>query len=144
MKNQYHYRFYISRFARFIIILGFSNKFKVKKTDLTYLYSMTGDDPKLINEMIELFIDQVKETGDELDEAYKGKNYDRVGKLAHKAKSSVQIMGMNDLSKKLAELEFLANEARNINEYPSYIEYFNEECRQAIEELIDHKHKLSL
>lgn len=114
----------------------------MKKTNLEYLYSMAGNDRKLIIELIDIFIDQVNEIGIELEKANAKGNYDLVGKLAHKAKSSVAIMGMSDLSQKLVELENLANKAQDKELYPSYIEQFREECADAVEELIIHRNSI--
>ena len=77
---------------------------------------MTGNDRILINELIDIFIDQVNEIGKELEEAYSRSNFEWLGKLAHKAKSSVAIMGMNKLSKKLKEFEQLINKGRKKEE----------------------------
>jgi HPt (histidine-containing phosphotransfer) domain-containing protein len=115
----------------------------MKRTNLGYLISMTDNNSKLINEMIEIFIEQVTEIGVEFEEAYRLKNYDVIANLAHKAKSSVGIMGMNQLSETLKELELLANEGKSTTKYPLYIKTFKEECSMAIDELIIFRNKLS-
>jgi len=96
---------------------------------------MTGNDRILINELIDIFIDQVNEIGKELEEAYSRSNFEWLGKLAHKAKSSVAIMGMNKLSKKLKEFELLAKEQKDVDQYASFIEMFDKSCKEAIQEL---------
>jgi HPt (histidine-containing phosphotransfer) domain-containing protein len=115
----------------------------VGKTDLKYLISMTGNDMNLINELIDIFIGQVKEISNEMDEAYSKNNFELMGKLAHKAKSSVAIMGMNHLSRKLKEFENHINKGRKKNEYAVYIRLFKDECLEAIEELNIYRSSIS-
>ena len=111
------------------------------KTNLSYLQTMSGGDKKLILEMIDIFIDQVKEIEQGMKENLEKKNYDSLGKLAHKAKSSVAIMGMKSLSNKLKELEMLAAKNHKIEKYPDYIKLFSAETDEAIKELREYKQK---
>jgi HPt (histidine-containing phosphotransfer) domain-containing protein len=111
----------------------------VKKTDLKYLITTTNNNPEIILELIDIFIDQIGEFNNDFQKLYDLKNFDALGKLAHKAKSSVAIMGMENLSIKLKELEILARESKNPETYPLYIRYFKEECAEAALELADYK-----
>jgi HPt (histidine-containing phosphotransfer) domain-containing protein len=114
----------------------------VSKTDLKYLITTTNNNPDIILELIDIFIEQIAEFNNDFNELYELGNYDAIGKLAHKAKSSVAIMGMEILSSKLKELEILARENKNPETYPSYISYFKDECAEAAIELIDYKKNL--
>jgi HPt (histidine-containing phosphotransfer) domain-containing protein len=67
------------------------------------------------------------------------KDYDSLGKLAHKAKSSVAIIGMDALSKKLKELELLCMEKKKTEIYQEIISNFKAECIIVIQELQDYK-----
>ena len=114
----------------------------MKKTDLSYLLATTENNREIVIELIDIFIGQVNEFSDEFQKLYKLKNYDALGKLAHKAKSSVAIMGMEKLSEKLKEFEILAHEGNNPEEYPSFINNFKQECAEAIKELYDYKNNV--
>lgn len=111
------------------------------KTDLSYLQTMSGGDRGLIHEMIDIFIDQIKEIEDGMKVLLHEKNYDSLGKLAHKAKSSVAIMGMNSLAKKLKELELLTTKNHKIEKYPEYLKLFSAESKEAIIELREYQQK---
>jgi HPt (histidine-containing phosphotransfer) domain-containing protein len=111
----------------------------VKKTDLTYLLSMTEENNELILEMIDIFIDQVEEIWIEMQDLFNKKDYDSLGKLAHKAKSSVAILGMEALSKKLKTMELLCQTGKNTEFYQEFINEFKSECTLAINELQDYK-----
>ena len=60
-----------------------------------------------------------------------------LGLLAHKAKSSVSIMGMDELAVMLKTFELQAKEERESHMYESYITRFKSETLAAITELED-------
>jgi HPt (histidine-containing phosphotransfer) domain-containing protein len=111
----------------------------LKKADLTYLIKMTDGDYELILEIIDIFVVQVETFWNEMQDLYDKKNYDALGKLAHKAKSSVAILGMNPVSKKLKKLEILCQEEKNPEQYQEIISNFRAECKQVIRELMEYK-----
>jgi len=105
------------------------------KTDLTYLKEMSGGNKDLIREMITIFISQVGEFSGELDRLLEKKEYELLGKLAHKAKSSISIMGMNDLALELKTLENLARDGKQIEKYADIIDSFKNQTHLAVQEL---------
>ena len=111
-------------------------------TDLTYLTNMAGGNPEIIKEMIQIFVDQVEEYINEMRKLLDDKDYLSLGKLAHKSKSSVAIMGMNDLASELKTLEILAKEGKEPEKYPSMVENFVSQCKSAIKELNESNLKL--
>lgn len=114
------------------------------KVDLSYLREMSGGNKELILEMISIFAAQVKEFGDEMDSLFRSEQYEALGKLAHKAKSSVSIMGLNDLAARLKELENSAEERKNIHTYEETIESFKKVTEEAVKELEVVKQNLDL
>ena len=113
------------------------------RTDLNYLKTMSGDDPELMTEMIEIFNNQVIELKEEMQELLNRKEFINLGKVAHKAKTSVAIMGMNDLAFSLKQLENEAKDGRNTEKYQDYIDNFGIETEEAIKELNEFKNSLS-
>ncbi|HYW95748.1 MAG TPA: Hpt domain-containing protein [Bacteroidales bacterium] len=113
------------------------------KTDLSYLRSMSGDSVELIQEMIDIFTEQVEEFKVELQAYLDRKDYEALGKLAHKAKSSVAIMGMDDLAKDLKELELLAKNGEKQEKYKVYIDRFKTDCTEAVHELESFKKSIA-
>ncbi|MBG0861131.1 MAG: hypothetical protein IQL11_16660 [Bacteroidales bacterium] len=65
------------------------------------------------------------------------KKYQTLGLLAHKAKSSVAIMGMADLASMLKTFELQAKEGLEADKYESYIARFANETDGAVKELDD-------
>ena len=109
------------------------------KTDLSYLEAMTEDDKGLIMELIGIFSTQVEEYSSQMEKFLVEKNWIELSKLAHKAKSTVAIMGMKKLSEELKQLEILAKKEEKTDSYPAYINNFNRECQQAVSELEHYK-----
>jgi HPt (histidine-containing phosphotransfer) domain-containing protein len=104
-------------------------------TDLNYLKTMSGGDDKFISEMVELFREQIGEYSVLLPELLRKKDYSGLSKMAHKAKSSVAVMGMTSVSEMLKELEILAAEGREADRYESIVDRFLEQGRMALVEL---------
>jgi HPt (histidine-containing phosphotransfer) domain-containing protein len=102
-----------------------------------YLDSISGGDSEMIREIIIMFKDQVVELHNEMKSFLEQKNYYSLGLLAHKAKSSVAIMGMSDLAAMLKDLELKAKEGKEPEKYQSYIDKFRTDTSEAVKELDD-------
>lgn len=105
------------------------------QTDLTYMKSMFGDNKKVLKEMIDIFAEQVVEISEQMDNAFQKKDYVTLGKLAHKAKASVSMMGMKDLAVMLKDLELNAAESKQAETYEGTVTQFKNCCAIAVEEL---------
>jgi HPt (histidine-containing phosphotransfer) domain-containing protein len=104
-------------------------------TDLNYLKTMSGGDSVFIREMIELFREQIDEYKIQMPELLRNKDYSSLSKMAHKAKSSVAVMGMNKVAELLKELEILAHDGKEVERYDSMVGEFLSQSQLAIEEL---------
>ena len=93
--------------------------------DLKYLQQMTGNDSQIMKEMIELFLNQLADMREEIELLVNDKNWFELSRLAHKIKSSALVMGAEQMSDEMKELELLAKEGRNPEKYPDYIARFN-------------------
>lgn len=102
-----------------------------------YLDSVSGGDCEIIREIVTMFRDQSIEISGEMKLYFDSKNYKSLGALAHKAKSSVEIMGMSDLGSMLRKLEYHAREGTGTELYESFINRFTKETAEAVKELED-------
>jgi HPt (histidine-containing phosphotransfer) domain-containing protein len=102
-----------------------------------YLESVSAGDPEIIREIVTMFKEQSSEIYNEMNAHFKEKNYKALGLLAHKAKSSVLIMGMNDLGAMLKAFEIQAKDGKESELYQSYIIRFRADTEAAIIELDD-------
>ena len=106
-----------------------------KYINTEYLEMVAGGDAVLLKELVGLFRDQVAEFNHDLKVSFEEKNYTTLGNLAHKAKSSVAIMGMDSLANMLKTFEIQAAAGKNIEMYGSYIRRFENDTQSALEEL---------
>jgi HPt (histidine-containing phosphotransfer) domain-containing protein len=111
---------------------------ELKITDLSYLNQVSGGEPRFIKEMIRIFSEQVPEFISNMEKHFNEGNYLDLGREAHKAKSSVIIVGMNDLGVKMKELQIYTENNENIDKYPDYINEFKTLCLEAVKELNTH------
>jgi len=107
------------------------------KVDLSYLRNMSAGNKDLVLEMISIFKSQVIEFSGSMDQYLRNREYEQLGRLAHKAKSSILIMGLTDLAADLKKLENLAKAGEQTEIYPAFIEKFKKETGEALEELDD-------
>ena len=103
-----------------------------------YLETVSGGDKEIIRELVGIFREQIVEIVNEMKFFHTKDDLHSLGMLAHKAKSSVAIMGMSDLALMLKLFEIEAKEGRNKENYQSYIGRFENETGQALEELEDY------
>ena len=107
---------------------------------MEYLDSVSGGDPSIIKEIVIIFREQSVEIYNEMKTLLDAKNYMSLGLLAHKAKSSVAIMGMNDLAAMLKTFEMDCKVSKNPQNYLTYINRYEMESNEAVTEL---KHFIS-
>jgi HPt (histidine-containing phosphotransfer) domain-containing protein len=108
-----------------------------------YLESVTGGEISIITELVNMFKEQVVEIYTEMESLYSQHEYRQLGLLAHKAKSSVAIMGMSALADMLTDFELTANARENIEMYESYIKTFPDDTKAAVIELNEYLVKCS-
>ena len=104
-------------------------------TNLEYLRSMTDGNKEIIRQMIELFLLQVPDFIRNLNELYRTGQYAALGKEAHKAKSSLQIMGMTDLVLEMKIFQLKTIVGNEVASYPVHIHNFEIQCNAAVAEL---------
>lgn len=119
----------------FIPTVANLNIMNYKFINTEYLETITGGDIEIIRELVGLFRNQVEEIVNEMRSLETKNDFYSLGMLAHKAKSSVAIMGMEDLAIMLKTFELEGREGKNKENYKSYIDRFEKEAGQAAEEL---------
>lgn len=111
-------------------------------TNLDYLKEITGGEPEVTKEFIQMFFDQLPEFRDGMTAYLAEKKWKELGELAHKAKSSVMTFGMNDLGHRLKELQLKTQKLEDIDSYPEYVDEFMNTMARAEEELKEEMKKL--
>jgi HPt (histidine-containing phosphotransfer) domain-containing protein len=103
--------------------------------NLSYVKDVCGNDREIIAEMISIFRSQIPEFVGEMRSLLKNSQYNDLGLLAHKAKSSVAIMGMEDLAVELKRFELKARAGEDPDSYAGFIDRFERDTSVALREL---------
>lgn len=109
--------------------------------NLDYLNEISDGNTDLIDDLIEMFFQQIPDYQKLLKDFYSKKDWFSLGRIAHKAKSAILMVGMHDLARELKKLEENAKEGKNIHEYQEIIAKFVRESDIALQELLSLKKK---
>lgn len=104
-------------------------------TDLSYLESMSENNQDFIAEMVGIFREQIEEYKQQLPALMEKSDFENLSKVAHKAKSSVAVMGMSKEAELLKELELNATTVTNVDSFKSMIDTFIQNSTNALLEL---------
>ena len=107
----------------------------MKELDLSYIESICEGDKEMMKEFSDIFIAQVPEFIADFDTAYAEKDAVKLGRVAHKAKSSVRVMGLEDLGNELGKLEEAAESGDFLESYIDYINTFKQESKDTLNQL---------
>jgi len=110
---------------------------KESMVDLSYIKAMAGDSVELVDEMINIFISQIPGFVSEMKSYHKDKDWQSLSLVAHKAKSSLAVMGMNKQATLLKKLEMKSKDGSDKEQYSDYIDSFENDCKIAVIELQD-------
>ena len=106
-----------------------------KYVNLDYLNSVVSGDEKVKREIIEMFFTQVDELSEALKTALTENDYEKISFSAHTLKSTLRIMGIENIAQKMEILQNLSAKKESPEEYSGLINYFLENIPFAISEL---------
>ena len=105
--------------------------------DLSYLESMSMGSQEMVIEMIQIFLDQIPEFTQGFNELLENEDFNALGALAHKAKSSVSVMGMTNLAEVLKDLELKAKAGLDMVSYQKLVNIFLTQIDITEKEMLD-------
>lgn len=103
--------------------------------NLTYLSELMGGKKHLIEEIMDVFLKQVPEELQSINDAIEKINYAAIMGVAHTMKSSVSVMGISVLIPILQEMEDLGTKMTSIETIKGLNKKLILICNQAIEEI---------
>lgn len=112
-----------------------SKTFKVINT--AYLDSLSRGNASFIKEIVTIFLEQNPIEIIELEQAIKLENYNAIRSIAHKMKTSVGFIGLEQLLNPLDQIETLAIENSNITNIKPLFDHIKTSCQEAICELTE-------
>ena len=93
---------------------------------------------RLMEEIVAIFRNQIPEFITEMKHLNENRKYPELGLLAHKAKGSVTVMGMEETSKMLKTFELQAKAGVNPPDYQVFIERFEADTLLVMKEIEDY------
>ena len=100
--------------------------------DLEQLRSLTGEDPEFMIEILEMIEEQSPEVMAEIDSLMSQQAYEPLGRAAHKYKSSVNILGNENLTRLLKDIELTAMDPGSRAALPPLLDDFRKVCDQLL------------
>ncbi len=101
------------------IITKMGNTFQHINT--SQLETLAGGDQEFIKEMAEIFLEQINEFVTNMSSFLQEKNWEKLAREAHTAKSSAMTFGMEDTGTLLKKIQ-LKCQANNLNDVPKMVE----------------------
>jgi len=94
--------------------------------DLSIIESVSGGDESFIKKMIQLFVETVPPSLIELQDAVDQQQWERVSKVAHKLKSTVDSMGISSLKDDIRTIEANGKHQQDVDKIPALVKKVNE------------------
>lgn len=105
-----------------------------KYYNLSQIEELSGGDNDFKKELITIFLEQMPEFLTNMEKFLEEKDWEKLGKEAHTAKSSVLIFGMKNAGQNLKDVQNLC-EARNTDSIPGIFLQIKEEITTTIHQL---------
>ncbi len=96
--------------------------------DLSYLNQVFQGNKQMINQIISMFIKQVPTYFDDMQDCIIRAEYNALHPLAHKAKSSIAMLGLKDMETLVLKIEKNSKEGLDEKELASLVAQARAEC----------------
>lgn len=96
--------------------------------DLSYLNQVFQGNREMINNIISLFLQQVPEYIREMEECVRKNEPLSLHPLAHKAKSSISMLGIKEMETDILAIELNSKNLRNLEELPGLVHRVRGTC----------------
>lgn len=111
------------------------NKSQGNIIDLQYLYDLADGSFDFVEEMIQLFLNSVPQSVEELKQAINNGEWQKVKAVAHRIKPSFGFIGAKKVQEQLGQMERNALEAPDVVFQRSLLEKVEESTKICVEEL---------
>ena len=106
-----------------------------KYVDLTYLEDICEGNKPAMKEFIQMFLDQRADIEARFKKCFTAKDWKTLGETAHLAKSTLRVVGINNIAEKMAQLELYCRENTNHHLYEGFVDHFYLHIVPAVSEL---------
>lgn len=106
-----------------------------KLYDLSMIEAIAGNDKEFVKKMVSLFIETMPPALSEIQKEVEQQNWETVGKLAHKMKSTIDSMGIVMIKELIRTIEADTKKASTVGKIPKNIENVSDVIQQCITQL---------
>ena len=103
--------------------------------DFSYLQEITGDEPEIMKEMLDLFIRDIPTQLQNVRDFYNEGNLTSVGTEAHKLKPTLQYIGSNEMHEMIKQIEYSGKHQVDTDQIPEFLEKLFVLLEDALKEL---------
>ena len=96
------------------------------KIDLDYIYTISEGDRDFIKEILETFVKITPESIDAINDSLEQKQWKEVARVAHKIKPSILLLGIDELTKLIKEIEHMAKNQEELDQLTTKISLLNQ------------------
>lgn len=111
------------------------NTNQFEKPDLSYLMHLMDNNAEIVLEVLAIFKSEVPKDMLNLELHLQNKDWEFLGKTAHKLKSSVGNLGLTQLRDLFLFIEQNGREATNIDKIPNYVQNTVEGINQLLKDI---------
>ncbi len=106
-----------------------------KLFNLDIIHQIVGGDKESFIEMIKIFLDTLPAALKKIRVNIENQNWEEVAKIAHSAKSNIDMLEIKSSFYKIKEIEALAKERKNTEKIPELLKKIETEMNTVFEEL---------
>lgn len=103
--------------------------------NLDKINEMADGDEDFVNSVISVFLEEVPQDLEDLENALNQQNHDQVYKLAHKIKPNVDLLGMEQTREAALKMETLGKNEASISEILEIFPALKKDINQVVSEL---------
>lgn len=104
-------------------------------TNLDYLREFTDNDPNLLKEAVQRYLNKSPVLLEELNKGYEDKDWEKVSFAAHTLFSATQIVGIESIKSELRQIETLARNGEDHHEIEKNLQHVNKAIKGSFKEL---------
>ena len=112
-----------------------NTQFEGQLFDLSYLNQIFQGNAEMINNIINLFLEQVPEYVQEMVNCVERNDLLSLHPLAHKAKSSIAMLGLKSMEKKILQIEHDSKHNQNLANLPELVRMVEQESEEVYSQL---------
>jgi HPt (histidine-containing phosphotransfer) domain-containing protein len=107
------------------------------------LKRITNNNNEDLIQLIDVYLTELPVQMSALHEAMNEKDYPSLSKHAHSLKSSIRVLGLDEMANESYKLELLAKEEKDTDKYPEIIKEITTNAGKALEELKNLRNEIS-